>query len=563
MKRRFVPYCLFIFLLISAGLRSQDTSIVIPGEGLQVCTDRTMYIAGEKIHFSAFIINALFDPEEEISRILYNELITPDGTRLTGGKYTVDHSTSGGCLLIPGETVTGIYFLKTYTRFMRNGSPENYHYIMLKIINPYKDEVLTGYEVTDTFNFQVEDYLQGQTGTSFKISPDKKSYVSREEIEIKIEGNMKSDHPGKLCLAVIPELAYDDQHPDKNESVIYPGAFQYYPETRGISLSGRLLEDDTGNPVPNALVNLSIIGDKDVMAIRTNASGQFYFTLPGYSGNRDIFLCGEDMPGLSSTIFIDNDFCSRPVNLPAPAFHLTENERETAYKLAVNQKLTTIFQRDTLNGRTGILKDSISFYGKPDEILVMEKFIDLPTIEDYFHELVGSVNVRKFEGRKIFRFNTNRTEMTIYDPLVLIDWVAVNDIEKILAMLPKLIERIELVNSPYIKGNIMYGGIISFVSKNNDFAGIDLPTSGTFINYNFLDEFSQITPAGPSADNIPDSRNTIYWHPDVKINEKGAVNIRVTAPDTPGKYIIMLRGIGFNGDSFMIREVIEVDTKSY
>jgi hypothetical protein len=79
----------------------------------------------------------------DLSRILYVDIITPDGTRVTGGKYQVELLSAHGYVKIPEESITGIYYLKSYTRFMRNGNPESYHYVMLKIINPYKTEVLT------------------------------------------------------------------------------------------------------------------------------------------------------------------------------------------------------------------------------------------------------------------------------------------------------------------------------------------------------------------------------------------------------------------------------------
>jgi len=125
-------------------------------------------------------------------------------------------------------------------------------------------------------------------------------------------------------------------------------------------------------------------------------------------------------------------------------------------------------------------------------------------------------------------------------------------------MSPAGIDHIELVSSLYIKGNITYGGIISFVSRKNDFAGIDLPKSGTFINYKFLEECSGNIPAGPLPVNHPDSRNTVYWDPDVQTNDKGSTDIFFTAPDTPGKYIILLSGIGESGKDVIVREEFEV-----
>jgi hypothetical protein len=157
------------------------------------------------------------------------------------------------------------------------------------------------------------------------------------------------------------------------------------------------------------------------------------------------------------------------------------------------------------------------------------------------------VKLRKVQGKKQFRFYTAQTDMSIYEPLMLVDWVAVNDIDKILAMSPLDIQRVELVNSPYVKGSVTYGGIVSFVSRKNDFAGIDLPTSGTFVNYMFLDAAADTLPDIQPRDHKPDSRNTVYWNPDVRINNDGTSAISFQAPDTPGNYLILLRAMNASG----------------
>ena len=151
--------------------------------------------------------------------------------------------------------------------------------------------------------------------------------------------------------------------------------------------------------------------------------------------------------------------------------------------------------------------------------------------------------------------------MAYHDPLLLVDWVAVNDVKKILAMPPPEIDRIELVNAIYIKGNVMYGGIISFVSKKNDFAGIDLPTSGKFVNYRFLEECTENITATPPTENIPDPRNTIYWNPAVLMKDDGTAGISFPAPDTPGKYWALLRQTGNTGEVTETKEMFVVTGK--
>jgi hypothetical protein len=559
MRRTVAAYYFLLLTLISVstGVKSQDARAGILGESLQVCTDRTLYISGEKILFSALILNE--DRHAPgYSRILYGELITPDGDRITGGKFPVENSFSQGCIQIPAEAITGIYYLKSYTRFMRNGGVGGYHYIRLKIINPYKTELLNSHELVDT-SFSTGKVLpEDQTDLNISVITDNEKYAPRENVHLTINGNAGTEIPAKFCLSVIPELAFERNALPGKMTTMPSGNLQFYPETRGLSLSGRLLENEAGRPLSNTKVNLSITGNKDVMAIRTDSSGRFFFALPGYSASRDIFLCAEDIPGNSPSIFIDNDFCPEPVHLPSPEFNLTEGEHETAYKMAVNQKITSVLMPDTASARSEPPQNEKPFYGEPTETLNLETYIDLPTLEDYFYELVGAVNVRKRQGSKHFMFNTTRPEMAIYDPLVLIDWVAVDDIDRILAISPREIDRIELVNSPYIKGNITYGGIISFVSKRNDYAGIDLPASGTFVNYKFFEECSMNIHSGTLPANLPDSRNTVYWDPDVQINENGLTEIIFTAPDTPGKYIILLRRMDLAGEEVIVSKEIEV-----
>ena len=47
----------------------------------------------------------------------------------------------------------------------------------------------------------------------------------------------------------------------------------------------------------------------------------------------------------------------------------------------------------------------------------------------------------------------------------MIDGVAIFDVESALAVSPRYIDRMEIVDAPYIKGNVTFGGIINLISK--------------------------------------------------------------------------------------------------
>ncbi|MBE0648773.1 MAG: hypothetical protein IH596_13465 [Bacteroidales bacterium] len=562
MNRYHTPYSLLLLALLSIcpALKAQDLLPDAAGERIEAVTDRTLFISGEEIFFSVAVCQPIESNAQVFSRVFYCELISPDGNRIAGSKYPLQDFNGEGSLTIPEETISGIYFLKFYTRFMRNNNTGGYTYIMLKIINPFKAEILKGYDLTDADTW-IEPHVKTDEMTSVLTLPgDKTRFAPRSNVEVTISAKSRNEPASGLSISVIPEFTWHGLFLQERNITDTISNGIYYPETRGISLSGKLIAKESGDPLPNAIVSLSIIGDKDILAVRTDTAGKFFFALPDYRGNKDIFLCSEDLPEVTPELFIDNDFCSRPVHLPSPPFELTKDEKNAAFKLAVNSLVTAAFDVNPM------VVDSLepeeeagaSFYGKPTEVLVMERYIDLPTLEEYFTELTVNVKIRKEQSRKRFRFLTDLAAMQTYDPLLLVDWVAVDNMEKILSMSPLDIDRIELVNAPYIKGDITYGGIISFVSKKNDFAGIDLPTSGTFVNYQFLEEPGQTDSANPLPVHIPDSRNTVYWNPAIQPGDDGTATIAFTAPDTPGKYIILLRQMNPDGKVIITQETIEV-----
>lgn len=560
MKKSIFPYLLLLAIFPFSGLKSQDNLNKNFVERVQIITDRTLYISGENIIFTAGVFNQDVEPTDELSRVLYSELITPDGDRISSGKYLFQNSFAEGCLQIPEEAVTGIYYLKSYTRLMRNGNPEDYHYIMLKIINPDKAEVLAGREKIDSVLIS-KPPVENATLEEIKISADKIMYLAGEKVKLEITGNSSVNFPNRLSLVVVPDATNEAGEINKIQTVPNVGNGQYYPETRGVSISGRVINKKTGQPIPEIKVNLSIIDNKDMMVIRTDSAGMFFFALPDNYGNHDIFLCAEDLAGISTQLFIDNDFCTRPVTLASPFFDMNEEEKTAALKMAINHKINNAFRTDSLIVDTVTNQSSVSFYGTPAKVFILDDYIDLPTLEEYFNELPMTVKVKKNQGRKFFSFYNSQSEMSIYDPLVLIDWVAVDDIDRVLAMSPREIERIELINTPFVKGEIIYGGIISFVSKNADFAGIDLPNSGTFINYSFLEICNPVMPSENLNTIYPDSRNTIYWNPALETNIKGKTEIIFTAPETPGKYVVLLRTLDRTGNISGYKTEFEVSVK--
>jgi hypothetical protein len=247
---------------------------------------------------------------------------------------------------------------------------------------------------------------------------------------------------------------------------------------------------------------------------------------------------------------VDNDFSPQSVDIPYQSFMLSENEKVTALNLARNHQIAEQYKpdSDTLSEKPEYHGD-LTFYGKPTETLIIDDYIQLPILEDYFNELPYLVKVRKLHGKKYLKMMGSSPGIQIYEPLVLMDMIAMHDIDAILSVSSRLISHIDIINEPYVKGNITYGGIISIFSKNNDFAGIDLPRSGIFIRYDFL---SASMPAvrGTGDPHAPDARNTLFWDGNLQIVKDTPQEITFLSGHSRGQYDIILQGVMQNGENF-------------
>lgn len=548
--------------MVIAGHAFATRLFCLPGtidEKVILFTDRSIYIAGEQIQFSATLFSSEGKGSSNVSRILYCELVTPDGSIITNKKFLINQSVAAGCILIPKDQVTGTYYVRAYTKLMREYGPFSYEYKQIRIINPKSPDVL---EADNSVNLPAEESKQPQVKVLHDILSvimDKKVYASRDTIHVSYQQvNNLAKSIKSVSLSVVPENSASYipfqpavKEPQKPETV-------FYPETRGLSLAGKLTDASSSVPVTDKRINLSIIGEgRDFMVTRTDSLGRFYFALPGYYGSRDLFLCAEKTPSQSVKIWVDNDFCTMPFRLPSPKFYLTEQERATAQNMAQNVQINSHFPYSTTTDNTALKTEATSFYGKPTTVLYLDKYILLPTLEEYFNELPSQVKVRKRKGESYFAVQAEK-DLSFYDPLVLVDWVAVDEPSKILAISPQNVSRIEVVNEDYVKGGQTYGGIISIISKKGNFAGVDLPSTGIFINYRFLSENQCLTLADKIPATVPDARNTILWEPELKIPENQPEKIIFTAPDTPGKYSVILEGTTLKGEIFSVSNVFEV-----
>ena len=126
------------------------------------------------------------------------------------------------------------------------------------------------------------------------------------------------------------------------------------------------------------------------------------------------------------------------------------------------------------------------------------------------------------------------------------------DIENLLNVASKDIERIDIINRRYFYSDQIFDGILSFFTKKKDLSVLEFDESV----FRQAIEICQLPKDFYSPDysidslkksHIPDFRNSLYWKPDLKSTKEGKASVEFFTSDEPGIYTVIIEGISASG----------------
>lgn len=130
MKNAFFLISLSLICCISTVAQiSTDKAIInalligrtLPQEHVYMHFDNTVYYLGETIWFKAFVTSGRRGKQANMSRVLYVELISPEGYVVKKLKYRIaDDGTCHGEIFMDPNYFSGLYEVRAYTRYMLN-----------------------------------------------------------------------------------------------------------------------------------------------------------------------------------------------------------------------------------------------------------------------------------------------------------------------------------------------------------------------------------------------------------------------------------------------------------
>jgi hypothetical protein len=529
-------------------------------EEVDCFTDRSLYICEELIHFRVTVSLSGPTGPGPWSTVLYAELVSADGKRLAGGKYAIRKGVSSGEIRIPADLLTGHYYLRCYTRWMRNRGPETFTYLPIRIINPHRSEL---YQVTPTETSRV--LLPVESGLERKLEfMDHVSSFERGDsvrLDLLLSGGQLPDSVSG-CFTVVPLCMVPSTSP-WNAGSVEGERFRvdFLPDRYGPSLSGTVqYQEGTRERLPPALIHLSLVGDATgYLVCRSDFMGRFTVGLPMRSGTLEIFVQPEGPDKEAVEVRIDQDFDPRQIYFSTKPFTLTDQEMKLAAIMARNVQLSGLYrQADTLLNHN-VAEEAYSFYGTPTRAVDLDEYVLLPTLREVFLNFVPGVTPVTRKGRTSLFIESENPSLSLYESLVMIDQVPVLDVERFMSLSPAKIKQIDVVEDVYVKGDLRFGGVINLQSRDRDMAGIDLPDNSFFIDYLamqpvILPKLENVSP----DDRLPDMRNTLLWQPDFTLKRKSPSTISFIAPDYPGEFVVLFRGYSDQGELVLAETTFRV-----
>ncbi|MDP4272070.1 MAG: hypothetical protein Q8909_18395 [Bacteroidota bacterium] len=97
-----------------------------PQEKVYLHFDNTAYYQGENIWFKAYVVTAERNGLSLLSKVLYVELVSPEGNVVETKKYKIENGQCHGDFKLPVLTFAGFYEVRAYTRYMLNFGQQNY-----------------------------------------------------------------------------------------------------------------------------------------------------------------------------------------------------------------------------------------------------------------------------------------------------------------------------------------------------------------------------------------------------------------------------------------------------
>lgn len=517
----------------------------------------TTLLTGETLYCKFHCLDAS-RKKNGVSKVVYVELIDKDRKSIFKHKLVLENGLAYGDFFMPSSLSTGNYKLIAYTKWMLELSESNFFAIDVIVVNPFQQYDAT----TDTVSLQ-PNLRKNPIETLVSMNVDKKTYAHRERVTINIIPKTGSAN-GHYSVSVrkndlvIGENSEGFASPKSSDANVKNAL----PEMRGELISGIVLSK-MSTPAANVPVALSMPGNPYSFKIsETTINGKFYFILDENPDNTKIVLqvMGNDRADFS--IQLDE-------NKKPDTSRLRFDERVAIPSTMRNAISERSIASQVENSYYDHKRDSIEpmpkvqpFFNSLAKTYVLDDYTRFPTMKETIIEVLKELYFKKDKDNYTLHLRNFTMDAEIYgSPLILVDGLLIQDFNELMEYGAKYIEKVSVINEPYIYGPKTFSGVVAFETKLQDFKTTAM---GNYIIRTTVDRplprktySSPNYSPGNNLARIPDYRNQLLWIPEIEVGN-GENVIHFYTSDVTGKFEITLDGLTNDGTPISIVDFIEV-----
>lgn len=558
---------MFTILVGANNWAQKNSTTTSTSESIYMHINANSFVSGETILYKLYCLNPHKFNKSEISKIAYVELIGLENKVLFKHKLFLVNGSAQGDFFIPSSIKTGTYKLFGYTKWMQNKLESKSFETDITIINPFQSDIENKISSKSTISNQLSE----TTSTDLSIDLKSKKYSTRALVNLNIAAKQEELKKGNYSLSVRKVLdlpstkkinPLEFQNAVTDNTINLSSSNVFLPELRGEIISGQVTSKNNLTSLNNISIAVSIPGKYfSTKLTKTNAEGKFFFSLDKNYFNNDLIVQIVSNYKEELVLKLDESFASDKTNLKLENdYSLTTESKTIIEEHSVASQIENTYYTKKADSLSKINYPT-PFYEPLTNEYILDNYNRFPTIRETIIEVVKEVNYDKNDGKYSLRLNDYDPNTDVTEPpLVLIDGLVVQDIDELLEYKAADIYKVCTINSGYLFGNKLFSGLISFITKKQDY---QTKLSGDFIvkrkietpvlnkNY-FRPNYSDAS----LLSRIPDYRYQLLWLYDLDLNNS---NLSFYTSDVKGKFEIVIEGFSDTGEALFVKDYIEVE----
>ena len=522
------------YLLALAFLATVFSGRAADIERIYLSTDRTCYVAGDLVWYSAFSLGGA----STRSGSIYIELFSADG-RAAQGKAAMVLGRGSGVLTLPASLPTGNYLLCAYSSQ-----------------DDARQDILQGGKLISVFN----GFSSSRVRSGVVIGEPQAARPAATGGEIRLtagsarpgaEMSLEVDNAGEHAVSLSVSVYHEDALVPAQEKGIRDACVRASLEgaaTEGDVIRARLAGPDRLAALgQNPYAIISSPGSvEDVYATRIRADGTIRYHTNNIYGHRDL-VC--EVGGLKEELdchielepeFIGLASADIPVLTLSPSYEQSLLDRVAAIPSSRSAAADTLVEF--------LPKRETRLFAADDpecHRFHLADYTRMNTLHECIIEFIPELRWRR-EGIQVLKPGSrNALGGFVTDVLVMIDGVPVLDHAAVIELDANLLSDILVYPRSYSLGDRVFDAVVSLVTAQRNISAVKFPDSVRILDFEGTSYPLAYTKA--PADGEKDLRQTVFWHPAVSVNAGETARLQVRMPSYPGRFRVVAEGLDAEG----------------